>query len=153
MMKNIKQDLYPYGNIFNKWMKCVKFFSENMNRSDMPPHNPAGYPHPAMHAAYPVNQQNAMYVSNVQPYIANQMQQTHKSELYPQSTQSIPDPNVPNKKTNDYSGQPKCFGFTNASIRRGFIRKVFGILSVKKCVNVSQKHQLNCSIFFRCNWS
>lgn len=120
-----------------------------MKRSDgmnPMPTNPGGYPHPATIAAYPPNQPQATYsiYSNYpsesqQPYHPNKMQQPYKTDLYLHSKQSELDQNVPPKKSKDSTGQPKCLDFTNQSIRRGFIRKVFGILSVKHCQCVTKE--------------
>lgn len=122
-----------------------------MNQSDgvNPKSTNSGYPHPGYpHAAYPPNQPNVMYVSYHPPeqlqqaHHPNQMQLPYKPDQYLQSMHPTPDKNVPMKKTNERSRQPEGFGFTNQTIRIGFIRKVFGILSVNKWVNVPQKHQL-----------
>lgn len=131
----INQNFYfSFGNKFDKILKAINTSSQSMDRTN------GENSMPTSSAGYPANQPYAMYSPYPnypsgqlqQPYSPNKMQQFYKQELYLQSTQPTSEQNVPIKKTNVSSDQPKGFGFSNESIRRGFIRKIFGILSVSE---------------------
>lgn len=51
---------------------------------------------------------------------------------YGSSSSSVHDPYMPNATTTDTDPMVKGFEFSTESIRRGFIRKVYSILSVKE---------------------